>query len=199
MKSMKKMLLVALVGALLALTVGVMSACAPAVNNEELIRANLEETLNSVKNMDEETVETLVETMEDNAGDQLATMESMGISMRDIIDAVLDGFDYNIGDITVTGDNAVASVEITSRDVSEFYTGAGQLASELMTSVQTNPEQFAGMTRDEILTYVGDQVKEILDTLPLTENDLDLSYEKEDGEWEMTKASKTQLSMAFFN
>ena len=55
-----------------------------------------------------------------------------------------------------------------------------------------------GMSEDDIMTLVGDKVKEVLADLPLTDSTIDLNFEKDGNTWEPTAGASSALSSVFF-
>lgn len=192
---MKKGFIAALVSAVLVFSLGMMAGCSSPQNQEDLIRTSLESELDQLKSADADVMADLVSSIEAGVGSSnLAQLESMGLTSQSIVESMLDGFDYTIKDVTVNGDDAVAEVTVKAKNFSEFMTDLSDVVSELM----SDPSQLAGMSEDQIMTTVGDKVKDVLANLPLVDSTIDLEYEKEGNVWEPTSAATSALSSVFF-
>lgn len=191
---MRRSIIAILASALLVLGATALAGCAAPEDSEQLIREDLVSELDQIKNADEATVKEVAESMESAMASQAAQMEAMGISPEEIASSMFEGFDYAIDDIKVAGEEAVAEVTVTARDFSEFATGVAEMASNAM----ADPQQFAGMTKEQVMTAMGDQFKQILADLPLSETDISLDYEKKDGTWQMAPSATAELFSMFF-
>ena len=192
---MKKGFIAALMSAVLVFSLGMMAGCSTPQDQEQLIRTSLAEELDQLKNADEDIMEELVSSIETGVGaSNLAQLESMGLSSQSIVESMLEGFDYTINDVTVNGNDAVAEVSVKAKNFSTFMTDL----SEVITELTVSPTALAGMSQDEILTYVGEKVKEVLANLPLVDSMIDLDFEKEGNTWEPTAAATSALSSVFF-
>lgn len=192
---MKKGLVVALMSALLVFSLGAMAGCSSPQNQEELIRESLTSELDQLKNADEDVMADLVASIESGVGaSNLAQLEAMGLSSKDIVTSMLEGFDYTIGNVSVDGNDAVAEVSVKAKNFSEFMTDLTEVVTDLMNS----PTALAGMTQEQIMTTVGDKVKEVLANLPLVDSTIDLNFEKSGNTWEPTAGAASALSTVFF-
>ena len=192
---MKKGFIAALMSAVLVFSLGVMAGCSTPQDQEELIRTSLASELDQLKSADEDVMAELVSSIEAGVGaSNLAQLESMGLSSQSIVESMLEGFDYTIDNVTVDGDDAVAKVTVKAKNFSEFMTDISDVVTELM----DDPSQLAGMSQDEIMTLVGDKVKDVLANLPIVDSTIDLDYEKKGNVWEPTAAATSALSMVFF-
>lgn len=195
MKKMKKAALAVLTSMALVLSLGAVAGCSSPADDEKVIRETLTEELEQLKNADEEAVEALVSAIEDGvSASDLAQLESMGLTSQSIVDSMLEGFDYTINDITVDGNDATAAVTLTTKNFDQFTTDVAEVVSGML----ENPSQYASMSEDEIMSLVGEKVQEALTNLPLTTNDVALTYEKINNVWEPTDQAVEDLSSVFF-
>lgn len=194
-KAMKKAALAALMSAVLVFSLGALAGCSPPTNDEELIREALASELDRLKSADEEDMAALVEAAEEGLSDSdVAQLESMGVTAQDIVKSMVEGFDYAITDVSVNGDTAIAEVSVTSKDFTDFTTGIAEAVSALL----DDPEQIASLSEDEIMTVMGDKVKDTLANLPLSENTVDLDMKKTGGVWEPTAGAGAALGSVLF-
>lgn len=111
---MKKRILLAPVVAIACMLTLVLGGCGGA-SAEDLIRENLESYMGEVDVADE----AFVEGLESSAGEDL---DQLGITADEFAAAYLDGFGYEIGDITVDGDTATAELTITVKSYTDIMT-----------------------------------------------------------------------------
>ena len=111
---MKKRILLAPVVAIACMLTLVLGGCGGA-SAEDLIRENLESYMGEVDVADE----AFVEGLESSAGEDL---DQLGITADEFAAAYLDGFGYEIGDITVDGDTATAELTITIKSYTDIMT-----------------------------------------------------------------------------
>lgn len=172
-----------------------LAGCASPQDQEQLIRESLTTELEQLKNADADIMDELVSSIESGvSASDLAQLETMGLTSQDIVESMLEGFDYTIDSVTVNGNDAVAKVNVQAKNFTEFMTDLTEVVSE----IADNPSQFAGMTQDQIMTAVGDKVKEVLANLPVVSSEIDLDYEKEGNTWEPTSGAVSALSSVFF-
>ena len=109
MKNRVLKVLVCSIAAVLALGAGLALGACSGPSPEELIREDLTANLDRVKELDDATVEELVDSM------GTIGLEDYGIEASDVVTSLLDGFDYTIDGIAVDdeGTSAVASVTVT--------------------------------------------------------------------------------------
>ena len=115
-------------------------------NPTELVKTELTKGFDQVKdqlsNIDNETLNAMFDA------DALAQFEAMGLDGAEFVKGILDGFDYEIGEITINGDKAEAAVTLKMKDLKEWMTnveeGAVQLALE-------NPN----ISQDELMAKMG--------------------------------------------
>lgn len=109
----KKMLLAPVMAIACVLTL-VLAGCGGA-SAEDLIRENIESYMGEIDGANEEFVAGL----EASAGEDL---ELLGLSADEFAAAYLDGYGYEIGDITVDGETATAEITITIKSYSDIMT-----------------------------------------------------------------------------
>ncbi|MDR2714811.1 MAG: hypothetical protein LBB42_04760 [Coriobacteriales bacterium] len=84
-------------------------------SSEDVIRDGITEELEGLKTLNEKTISQL---MSGSAG----AFSQFGIEDRDFFEAWLEGFDYSVDDVTVNGDNAVAKVTLTAKQMTDIMT-----------------------------------------------------------------------------
>lgn len=158
---------------------------------EDLIRDDIAEYFGDFDSAND----AFVEAFEEASGDEL---DQLGISAEDFADAYLDGFGYEIGDITVDGDTATAEVTVTLkpyRDImSTFQSDFTEWAYGLDSS------EMLSMTETEMYEQAGQMLLDVMDKTEPTEQTFDVGYTKNsDDEWEMDSSSRAEISTTFFS
>lgn len=182
---MKKRILLAPVMAIACVLTLVLGGCGGA-SAEDLIRQNLESYMAYTDDANDEFVSGL----EAAAGDDL---ETLGISSDEFAEAYLDGYDYEIGDITVDGDTATAEVTVTIKSysgiMSDFEAAFNEYAANLDYESISGPE--------EIYENAGQLLLDALNNTEPSSVTVEVTYSKNsDGEWEMDSSSADALSTA---
>lgn len=95
----------------------------------ELVKAELTKGFDQVKdqltNIDNETLNAMFDA------DALAQFEAMGLDGAEFVKGLLDGFDYEIGEITINGDKAEAAVTLKMKDLKEWMSNVEESAIQL--------------------------------------------------------------------
>ncbi|WP_273382473.1 DUF5105 domain-containing protein [Enorma phocaeensis] len=153
---------------------------------EQLIREDLEARLGEVDELDE----AMATGLEESVGDDL---DSFGITAEEFSTAYLDGFGYEIGDITVDGDTATAEVTITVKSY-----------NDIMSALQTdfgewlNSEEASAVTsEEELYQELGSMLIEAVQNTEATQNTLTVDYTKDGDEWTMDSSSMSEINALF--
>lgn len=155
---------------------------------EQEVEAAVEKSLDPYKDSDPGVVDAMVEAMESA---DTSSLEQLGITPQQLAVAILSGYDYEITDVTVDGDTAEATVDITAKSMADFT----EAASDLAVNMLEDPQQFAGMTTEEINAKAGEMTLDMLNNLePTTKDGVVLTYEKKDGEWVPTEETAQLIS-----
>lgn len=109
----KKVLPAGFMAVLLAFCLVLLPGCGKSA--DDLITENLTTQLDAFKNVDESIVEEISKAADDQFG-------SIGLDASEYVSALLDGFDYTIGDITVDGDTATVALSVTAKSLSDVGT-----------------------------------------------------------------------------
>lgn len=155
---------------------------------EDAIRQDLTSTLDEAKNLDDETIQELMDSLD------TAQLETYGIDGTELVRSLLDGFDYTINSITVDGDTAAASVSITCKSATDLYNELGSVIDEL-----SSDADFMTLLTDEdaLNARIGELVMEAMNSLEPSTKDLELTYTQTNGEWTMDSSSSAALSQVF--
>ena len=109
------------------------------------IESEITSELDDLKDSKGSAIEIVKAKLDDMVGTQLA---DMGIADDELIDAYMDGFDYQVSNVTVTGGSAQADVTLTCRSVKgivkdfllKSVTSGGSDAKQLLLGCVKNAE-----------------------------------------------------------
>lgn len=93
--------------------------------DEAMVRFNLTTVLDAYKNVDKEILSMFIDTADDSGLNQL---EANGLDIYEYLGHIFKHFDYEVGDITVNGNKATASVTLTNVN---FQNIMDQLSSDV--------------------------------------------------------------------
>ena len=117
----------------------------------------------------------------EGAVEDLGDLSSVGVDSEEVVKSMIEGYDYEIGDITVDEDSGEAEVEvtITLKDMSSFQT-------DLYDAVEANADQLAtAADYDELYAMYNEIVMDLVDSAELKDSDITLTFsQNDDGEWE---------------
>ena len=139
----------------------------------QAITSDVSSRLDQLKAGSGDSVDLVKETATGYIGKQL---DDMGISVDDVVAAYLQGFDYEVGDVTGTGGSATCQVKLTCRSV----TG---IVADFQAKSKGLSDEEAGQV---LLQCIADA--------PLTEQEADAYCQKgSDGIWECLDGLKQAL------
>lgn len=155
---------------------------------ESLIRADLESYFGDT----DEAVAELTEELGNSLGEEL---DLLGIDEKEFSEAYLDGFNVEVGDITVDGDSAVAEVTLTAKSMTEIMTTFQEDFTAWLNSL--DPESIEGEA--QIYEQGGQIFMDAIKSIEPTSTTVEVTYTKNaDGEWEMSSTAETDLTDALF-
>ncbi len=173
---------VALFACLLA---GLLVGCGGGASDEELITQAIDDELGVMVDPSGEVLEELVEESTAAAGDDL---EQMGLEGTEIVEAWLDGFGYEIGDITVDGDSATAEVTITCKQLYVILMDwAGSFEDEVYAANLTST--------DDIYAYAGTTMMEDISGAEPVATTVTFEFEKDGSEWSFPESDDNQQAL----
>ena len=184
----KRTVVAATTAALLTFSLTAVTGCG-ASSDEDLIRDAITSELESIKTLDEAFLAEMVDGL---SADEFTTY---GIDPTEFMSSYLAGFDYSIGDISVDGDTATATVTLTCKSFSAYEESLTAKSSD---AVQNN--DLASMSEDEINKLIGKIMVEALNEVePATTEPITLEYTKEGNVWTPTAASEEALTNAMLS
>ena len=180
-----------MVVAVLAVTCGLtLGACSGAPDPEEVIREDLTANFDEIKNLDDETMDELVNEMGDLG------LDAYGVDANELITSMLDGFDYSIDSIDVEEDTATASVTVTAKSMSELMDlDYEAMSNDIMDAVASG--EVDATDEDSINAWAGEYVMNMLESIEPVEKDITLTYVNGDDGWEMDDSSNSVAAQIF--
>lgn len=179
-----KRLWVALAAGVAALVMALtLVGCGP--SDEEAIKKAVDSEMGVIVNPDEETINTLAE--EASAGSDGA-LSTMGIDSTELVKSWIDGFAYEVGEITVNGDTATAAVNVTCKQL-------GPVLTTWQTNFEANAQGKGFTTMDEIYAYAGQTIMEELNAAQQTTTAVTLELEKDGSNWVVSQGSANETAL----
>ena len=198
---MKKKLLLAPLMAVLVACVVVLSGCGgPSI--EELIPEDLTTQFDEVKNGGDDFLSGL----EEASGDEF---EQLGIDPKEYAKTYLEGFDYEIGDVTVDEDKGVATADVTvdedkgvaTAEVSITCKSMNKIVEDFSTQYQEKAAALDTVPSDDELYKMAGQV--MVDVTKATEprkTTVIFKYTcNDDGEWSADDSVNSEMMDAMLS
>ena len=179
-----KLLAAMLAAAMAVVALGAFTGCNANDANEKVIRESITEEFDAYKNHDASVVNQI---RTQNAVD-LATL---GIDGEEYANALLDGFDYTIDDVTVDGKEATVTLTLTQKDLDEDEAAA--IVEEL-----ADDPAVTDMSYDELKQAVSDRIFEYIASVPAAAQDpVTIHLELNGDTWELTPESEQRMETLF--
>lgn len=184
---MKKKLLAPIM-AVIALCLVALTACGgPSV--EDLIREDLTTQFEEIKAGSDE----LVEDIEANAG---AEFDQLGVDPAAFTDSYLDGFDYEIGDITVEDGTATANVTVTCKSMGDILTNFQTQFTEELNSIDLTTLE----SEDDLYKMAGQVMIDVTAAAEAREVECDFTYSQDDeGTWSADASAEDEMMNAMMS
>lgn len=186
--NMKKKLLLAPLMAVLVACVVVLSGCGgPSI--EELITEDLTTQFDEVKNGGDEFLSGL----EEASGDEF---EQLGIDPKEYAKTYLEGFDYEIGDVTVDEDKGVATAEvsITCKSMNKIVEDFSTQYQEKVAALDTVPSD------DELYKMAGQVMVDVTKATEPRKTTVIFKYTcNDDGEWSADDSVNSEMMDAMLS
>lgn len=162
----------AVIALLLAVVLGLgLSGCQKAP--EDVIREGVTTELEGIKTFDDATVADIVSGMETSG-----SFEQYGIDSEEFCRVWLDGFDYQLGDVSVTGSDASVTLDLTCKS----FSAALEDFEQRVTNFSEDPAA-REMDSDEINAKVGELLMESMAAAPLSTTSVSLPYTLDGNIW----------------
>lgn len=173
----KQLLLVLGAALLLALAGFTCTGCG--ASDEDQVRQVLDAKLASLSDSSDEAVsQTLGTELANNE-----TFQRLGIDSTELVQSWLEGYSYEIGDISVDGDTATAQATITSK---QLYA----IMVVWQASYKENVKDKA-TTEDEAWAYAGETFLSAIKDAQAATTGVTFTLQKSDGEWTFSESDST--------
>lgn len=167
----------------------VLTGCSE-TNPEDAIRQDITANFDQIKNLDDAAIEELADEMGETG------LEDYGIDTTELITSMLDGFDYSIESITVDGDNAEATLSVTSKSMGELMNmDADAMTEALMEDLMSGA--LDANDDDAVNVWAGEYVMNLVDAIEPSEKTITLAYVNGDDGWELDESSGDALETIF--
>lgn len=155
-------------------------------SDEQLIKDDLLKAF-SMDNYDEMIAAGLKQDAE-----FVAVAEEAGLDIDEYVNAFASKYKWDIGDISVDGDKALAKITMTCPDFEKMDVILDQKLDDYMANNDTS-----NLSESDAKKLVCDIMLEIVkaDDLPLTSEDFNIDYSKEDGTWKMVDSPEVEKAM----
>lgn len=155
----------------------------PQQSDEELITADVEETLGTYI-----TKEELAKSLHED--EDLAAYEEMGMDLDSYAENMANLFKLEVVSVEVDGDTAVAKVALTSPN---FGDEAEAMLDEAIEGVDVS-----GLSEDEAMSAVMGALNDVLSNpeFPTETDTFDIDYEKVNGTWTMSDQSDVESRLS---
>lgn len=161
-----------------------LSACGgPSV--EELIREDLKTQFEEVTAEDDE----LIDAIESSGG---AGFDMLGIDAEEYAEAYLDGFGYEIGDVTVDegAGTAEAKATVTMKSMTDIIAKFSEESEAWMAGVDVSAYESEG----ELYAEVGKMLMDVTKSTKAKKTEVTFEYEKDDdGVWQASEGTEAAL------
>lgn len=184
MKFGKSLTAIAL-GAVMALSLGALSACGPA--DEQVIREAMADQLDDFKELDPNLLTQLkMQTLRETG------YTNIHVNLDDYFRSVYDGFDYSIDEVTVNGSNATMVITLVRKDLSGLEDASERISEEIIAD-----PGYEAMGQDELEELFEEKFFEYLNGLePVAEAPLTIDLVKTNNQWDMTEEAKERVQEA---
>ncbi len=160
---------------------------------EEAATAAVTETLDTFKNREGEAWEKFLADAESQ--ESAADLIALGVDPEEVLDTLLDGFDYEINGTTVDDDTATVDVTLTSKQLSSVSDEDVQAA---FAEVLSNPDLMS-MSEEELQKEGVDLVMGLIEDAPTGDTDVEIECSKDGDTWVIDEDFfDDQLSEAMF-
>jgi hypothetical protein len=177
---MKKILLSLVLAAMLAL-MGTLGFAACSQDPDQAVRAALAEDLDALKDPSSPVFQ--------QAALFFGNLEQLGVDQGEFASVWFDGYGYEIGDVNIAGDVAVAQVELTVKHLGPAI-GAGTMGSQ---ATGDNPD---GAGADAPYAQAAETLMRRMQEAPVATVSLGVAYRKTDNAWGITAEGQQALGQA---
>lgn len=169
----------------LALVMGLMLAgCGP--SDEEKVKTAVDDEMSLITNPTDEMIQQLADEASSGAA---GSLETMGIDSTEMVKSWIDGFSYEIGEVSVDGDTATVDMTITCKQF-------GPVVTAWTDDLQTAASSGNFTSIDEVYSYAGQSLMDGLNNASPVTTEVTLDVEKGDGgDWSLPQNSNNQTAI----
>lgn len=152
---------------------------------EEFIREDLDEAFGEISPEDEE----FIDSMNESSG---SSFELLDIDITEFAEAYLDGFSYEIGEVTVDEERGVATgvVKVKMKTLTQIMTDFSEQYQAWISNLDPN----ALPTEEELYAKGGEILMEVTKNAKPQESDVIIDYSKnEEGVWAPDEGAEMAL------
>lgn len=155
--------------------------------SEEVIREGLTAKFEALKNLDEDSIG---EVLGDYPGNEY--FDQMGIDYVSFCNEWFDGFEYEIGDVSVDGDNATVTATVT---IKSLAAASMAYANEIEGIAQSG--EYTDMPEEELYKVFGAAFMRCVENAETVTTTVELPYVRTDTAWEPGPEFNMELNKAF--
>jgi hypothetical protein len=170
------------------IVLGALMSCALAfalvgcTSDEQAIRNGLTTELDQFKDPNSALWKEITNSSADDFAD-------MGLDSQTLISAWTEGFSFEVGEITVTGNTAQAQVSITSKQLAAAMTA-------IQNMVPDDPSSAEQMTEAEITKKLGEEILNALNQSAPVTTEITIPCTKVGNEWSEDASATTEYARA---
>ena len=117
-------------------------------------------------------------------------LDSLGLSNDNIVESMLNKFDYKILNISKKDNKATATVLVVSKKISDLKDNI----SDGIVRLTSDPSLLATMSVEEVTQKYNDTVMKAFEMLPLTSEEVTFEYNKTSDGWTLTEESTQKMN-----
>lgn len=190
----------AVVGAVLCLVMGV-AGCSSGPTVEELITQDIQESFDQLKDPESQMRDDFAARLEEQSSTDL---ENLGIEADTFVNALLDGFDYQINGVEADEEAgaATASVTVTSKSVQQILTDFEASAQEYVGSYVANAlaTGSAEVDEDAVNKDIGQLFMDAVNNAAPRDYECSFGYTRDDeGVWNIDGDALDELTAALMD
>lgn len=166
-----------LFGAFMGIICAVMAFCLSGCgqSDEELIKQGLDDELSVLSDPSDEELQDLIE----KSGVTDDELSDFGIPSSDLIKSWIDGYSYEIGDITVDGDSAQAEVTMTIKHLGTILNDWSSTAIDALDITSYSSEE-------DLYADLGESMMKAINGAEPAAETATIDLEKSDDGWTLT-------------
>lgn len=161
-----------------------LTACGP--SDEDQAKEALDAQLGQLVNPSDDTISQLAN--EANMSGQ-SSFSTLNIDSTAFVKSWLNGFSYEIGDVSVSGNTATANTSVTCKQLYVIMTGwSGSFETDALN------QNFS--TIDEVYSYAGKTFMDAIDSADPVTTQVTFTLEKSDGNWTFADSTENDQALA---